>query len=106
MLKLEKSGFSQHNLPVRFVRIRHYGILRDYKRKERLKAILEKLGIPKHPKKLNVPTNIQNLLRFGSLQITCPKCSKGKLVLSQVVLPNPRDDPYEVIVNQDFIVNI
>jgi len=98
--------FSQHILPARFVRIRHYGILGNYKRKERLKAILEKLGIPKHPEKLKIPTNIQNLFRFGSSRITCPKCNKGKLVLSQVVLPNPRDGPLKTIVNQGFIVNI
>jgi hypothetical protein len=101
--------FSQHNLfrlfeilPPRFVRIRHYGILGNYKRKERLKAILKLFKVPKHPEKLKVPTNIQNLLRFGRSQILCPKCKKANLVLTQIVLPNTRDGPSKAIVSQCF----
>jgi hypothetical protein len=94
--------FSQHILPARFVRIRHYGILGNYKRKERLKAILKLFKVPKHPEKLKVPTNIQNLLRFGRSQILCPKCKKANLVLTQIVLPNARDGPSKAIVSQCF----
>jgi hypothetical protein len=109
MLKLTGNEFlrrfSQHILPARFVRIRHYGILGNYKRKERLKAILEKFKVPKHPEKLKVPTNIQNLLRFGRSHILCPKCKKANLVLTQVILPNARDGPAKAIVNQCFSGN-
>lgn len=109
MLKLTGNEFlrrfSQHILPARFVRIRHYGILGNYKRKERLKAILEKFKVPKHPEKLKVPTNIQNLLRFGRSHILCPKCKKANLVLTQVILPNTRDGPMKAIVSQCFSGN-
>ena len=97
--------FSLHILPARFVRIRHYGILGNYKRKERLKAILEKFKVPKHPEKLKVPTNIQNLLRFGRSHILCPKCKKANLILTQIVLPNTRDGPMKAIVSQIFSGN-
>ena len=109
LLKLTGSEFlrrfSQHILPARFVRIRHYGILGNYKRKERLKAILEKFKVPKHPEKLKVPTNIQNLLRFGRSHILCPKCKKANLILTQIVLPNTRDGPMKAIVSQIFSGN-
>lgn len=94
--------FSQHILPPRFVRIRHYGILGNYKRKERLKIILGLFSVPKHPQKQKVPASISNLLRFGSSQITCPKCKKGKMELYQIVLPASRDGPSNAIMNQGF----
>lgn len=94
--------FTQHILPARFVRIRHYGILGNYKRKERLKAILALFKVPKHPEKINVPTSIANLCRFGSSQIICPKCKKGKLVLTQITLPRSRDGPSKAIEKQGF----
>jgi hypothetical protein len=86
----------------RFVRIRHYGILGNYKRKERLKAILALFKVPKHPEKINVPTSIANLCRFGSSQVICPKCKKGKLVLTQITLPRSRDGPSKAIEKQGF----
>jgi hypothetical protein len=86
----------------RFVRIRHYGILGNYKRKERLKAILALFKVPKHPEKLKVPTSIANLCRFGSSQIICPKCKKAKLILASVVLPNSRDGHSKAIEKQGF----
>ena len=95
--------FSQHILPARFVRIRHYGILGNYKRKERLKAILALFKVPKHPEKLKVPTSIVNLCRYGSSEIICPRCKKGKLILAQIVLPNSREGPSKSILNQGFV---
>lgn len=94
--------FSQHILPARFVRIRHYGILGNYKRKERLKNILALFEAPKHPEKLKIPTSIVNLCRYGSSQFVCPKCKKGKLVLTQIVLPNSREGPSKAIEKQGF----
>jgi hypothetical protein len=96
--------YAQHILPARFVRIRHYGILGNHQRKQRLKAILDKLGVPKHASKLKVPASIQHLCRFGSSQITCPKCKKATLVLSHIVLPASRDGPSKAISNEGFKV--
>ena len=101
MLKLSGKEFlrrfSTHILPPRFVRIRHYGILGNFKRKERLREILKKFKVPPHPEKLKVPTNIANLCSFGSSEILCPKCKKGKLVLRHVELPRSRDGPKNAI---------
>ncbi len=94
--------FAQHILPARFVRIRHYGILGNYKRKERLKAILALFDVPQHPEKLKVPTNIANLCRFGRSQVICPKCKKGNLVLISIILPRSRDGPSKAIEKQGF----
>lgn len=94
--------FAQHILPARFVRIRLYGILGNYKRKERLKAILALFDVPEHPEKLKVPTSIANLCRFGSSQVICPKCKKGKLILLDVLLPRPRDGPSKAIEKHGF----
>lgn len=94
--------FSQHILPARFVRIRHYGILGNYKRKERLKAILELFKVPKHAEKLEIPASIIHLCRYGSSQFVCPKCKKGKLILTQIVLPNSREGPTKAIEKQGF----
>jgi hypothetical protein len=94
--------FAQHILPARFVRIRHYGILGNYQRKERLKVILALFDVPAHPEKLKVPTDIANLCRFGSSQVICPKCKKGKLVLIDVLLPRSRDGPSKAIEKQRF----
>lgn len=96
--------FAQHILPARFVRIRHYGILGNYQRKERLKAILALFDVPEHPEKLKVPTSIANLCRFGSSQVICPKCKKGKLVLLDILLPRPRDGPSKAFEKQGFWV--
>jgi hypothetical protein len=56
----------------------------------------------KDPEKINVPTSIANLCRFGSSQVICPKCKKGKLILASVVLPNSRDGPSKAIEKQGF----
>jgi hypothetical protein len=85
--------FAQHILPPRFVRIRHYGFLGNYKRKERLQAIVNRLKIPPHSPKLELPTEIKNLLLRGSSERKCPKCKKGNMVLIAVVHPPKRAGP-------------
>ena len=60
--------FSQHILPKRFVKIRHYGILSSTWKREKLKNLQEKLKV-KLAEKKEKPT----LLRV------CPCCKKGLL---------------------------
>ena len=88
-----------HILPPRFVRIRHYGFLGNFKRKERLREILKKFKVPQHPQKLKVPTSIANLCRYGSSQMPCPTCKTGVMVLRQIVLPRGRDGPTNALKN-------
>lgn len=85
--------FSQHILPPRFVRTRHYGFLGNYKRKERLREILNKMKDPQHTQKIELPVCIKNLLLNGCFERKCPKCKKGNLVLISVVQPPKRAGP-------------
>jgi len=85
--------FTQHILPPRYVRIRHYGFLGNYKRKERLQEIVKKMKIPPHAPKLDLPVSVKNLLMSGCSERKCPKCKKGNLVLISVVQPPKRAGP-------------
>jgi len=96
--------FAQHILPFRFVRIRHYGILGNYKRKERVQSILQKMKVPLHPPKINIPSQIKQLCNFGKSSNFCPKCKESKMVLIGICLPiKPRAGPLKP--NLDFLQN-
>ena len=79
--------FTQHILPRGFVRIRHYGILGNNKRKKRVAAILEKMNLPLHPAPVKTPLAIKLLSMYGKDIALCPKCGKAKLVLVSVCYP-------------------
>ena len=86
--------FAQHILPARFVRIRHYGILGNYKRRERINNILQKMSVPKHPDKIKVPWEIEQLSKMGCSEMICPKCKKSPMILLNVCSPQKsRDGP-------------
>jgi hypothetical protein len=85
--------FAQHILPKRFVRIRHYGILGNHRRKERVAKILEKMKLPLHPDPVKLPLNIELLARYGKDITLCPKCQKAKLVLVSICFGLIRDGP-------------
>ena len=86
--------FAQHILPARFVRIRHYGILGNYKRKERINAILQNMQVPQHPPKVKVPWEVDKLCNTGSSEVLCPKCKKSTMILLSVCTPQKsRDGP-------------
>ena len=59
--------FSQHILPKRFVRIRHYGILSSYWKRGKLKELQQKLNYT--PKQQEQTSNKHK----------CPKCKKYSL---------------------------
>jgi Putative transposase len=61
--------FSQHILPKRFVRIRHYGILSSTWKRSKLADLQIKLGLTPVPK----------VVKVAKIQ-TCPCCKKGKMV--------------------------
>ena len=61
--------FSQHILPKRFVRIRHYGILSSTWKRSKLANLQIKLGL--------MP--IVKVVKVAKMQ-ACPSCKKGKMV--------------------------
>lgn len=85
--------FEQHILPLRFVKIRHYGILGNFKRKKRINAILEKMKLPQHPPPVKTPYGLLVLEKFGIDITLCPKCKHGHLVLLKKVYPKNRGSP-------------
>jgi len=85
--------FEQHILPKGFVKMRHYGILGNYRRKERINKILKAMGLPQHPPVVKIPFYIRYLEKFGVDIRLCPACKKAQLQLLNVVYPSIRGSP-------------
>jgi hypothetical protein len=79
--------FSQHILPKRFVKIRHYGILSSTWKREKLKKLQEKLHI-----KLKENKGKETLLRV------CPCCKKG--LLKTICTFDQRGPPIEYLMGK------
>ena len=71
--------FEQHILPKGFIKIRHYGYLRNYNRNKRMQAIFEALKLGKAPQKVQVPVAVRMLENFGVDIGKCPKCAQGRM---------------------------
>lgn len=85
--------FAQHILPPKFVRIRHYGILGNNKRRQRIAAILAQMDLPPHPEPVKLPTEVKILTQTGQNPNRCPKCQKLSLILIEIHFPKARDVP-------------
>ena len=85
--------FEQHILPKGFVKMRHYGILGNFKRKQRINRILQKMGLPEHPPTTKVPFFIRMMEKFGCDIRQCQHCKKGQLKLMEKVYPRNRGSP-------------
>ncbi len=77
--------YEQHILPPRFCKIRHYGYLGNYKRRERINEILQQMDIPQHPKQLLISSTIRMIEKYGNDALLCSRCKKAKLELLYVV---------------------
>ena len=97
--------FEQHILPKGFVKMRHYGILGNYRRKERINKILKEMGLPQHPPLVKIPFHIRYFEKFGVDIRLCPVCKKSQLQLLNVVYPNIRGSP-KIKPNKDFELNV
>ncbi len=80
--------FLKHTLPNRFMRIRHYGLLANRSKKERLARCRELLGAsspePKEPKTL-----ADWIFLWTGEDVThCPKCGCAELATEEVQRPN------------------
>ena len=91
--------FEMHFLPRRFVRIRHYGLLQNHGKVERLAALRKSEGWPESPEKVIVPMAIRILEKYGRDLTKCSKCNQGRYELfltkrfEKVVYSKPRDVP-------------
>jgi hypothetical protein len=88
--------FLLHVLPNRFVRIRHYGLLANRKRKNNISLCREFLGTCNAvTKEKDEPESWQEqLLRICGIDVTmCPVCKKGKMLRVAVMSPSRCNDP-------------
>jgi len=77
--------YEQHILPPRFCKIRHYGYLGNYKRKERVNDILQHMELPQHAQQALVSSTIRMIEKYGTDGMLCSRCKKAKLELLYVV---------------------
>lgn len=77
--------YEQHILPPHFCKIRHYGYLGNYKRKERVNEILQQMDLPQHAAPLQVSTAIRMMEKYGTDVMLCNACKKAKLELLYVI---------------------
>lgn len=76
--------YEQHILPPRFCKIRHYGYLGNYKRKQRVNEILAQMNLPQHAPQAEISMTITMIEKFGTDTMLCKSCKKAKLELLYV----------------------
>lgn len=77
--------YEQHILPPRFCKIRHYGYLGNYNRKQRVNEILQQMQLPQHPQQAEVSMTIRMIEKYGTDRLLCPCCKKAKLQLLYII---------------------
>jgi hypothetical protein len=88
--------FLLHVLPSRFVRIRHFGLLANRKRKNAIALCRKILG---EGETATQPTDTketwqEQLLRICGIDVTlCPVCQKGRMWMVAVLLPYRCNSP-------------
>jgi len=88
--------FLLHVLPNRYVRIRHFGLLANRKRKDNISLCREFLGTCKAvtKEKDKAESWQEQLLRICGIDVTtCPVCKKGKMLRVVVLSPSRCNDP-------------
>ena len=76
--------YEQHILPPRFCKIRHYGYLGNYKRRQRVNEILQQMNLPPHAAQAQISTAIRMIEKYGTDNLLCRCCKKAKLQLLYV----------------------
>ena len=93
------SRFERHILPYRFVRIRHYGFLKNYGKATRLQQLREEMDWGESPPKIEIPIAVRLLQKFGRDITKCSQCRTGSYELlltkrfGKVTFYKPRDMP-------------
>jgi hypothetical protein len=88
--------FLLHVLPTRYVRIRHFGLLANRRRKDNIALCREFLGIGKTvtKEKIRQDTWQEQLLRICGIDVTsCPVCQKGRMFTIELLLPYRCNSP-------------
>ena len=75
------SRFERHILPYRFVRIRHYGLLSNYGKAQRLRELRDTMDWEQHDTKIKVPITVRMIEKYGRDITRCSRCGKGQYVL-------------------------
>ena len=86
--------FSQHILPARFVRIRHYGFLSPCNR-ETLRSIQQQLNVTPVPKVRKKKSYIEICNEKGWKIGICKDCNCRRIVIRNID-PAPRAPPFRV----------
>ena len=73
--------FEQHILPMRYTKIRHYGYLTNYKRREHLEQLFASMSLPKPPPRVRIPIRYRILERTGVDILLCPECKQASMSL-------------------------
>jgi len=88
--------FLLHVLPPRYVRIRHFGLLANRRRKDNITLCRELIGSCETvPKEEERPETWQDqLLRICGIDVTmCPVCKKGTIFKAELLLPSRGNGP-------------
>ena len=91
--------FLLHVLPARYVRIRHFGLLANRKRKDNIAACRKMLdsGKPVTKENARIETWQEQLLRICGIDVTtCPVCQKGRMCRVELLLPYRCNSPPEL----------
>jgi hypothetical protein len=88
--------FLLHVLPPRYVRIRHFGLLGNRRRKDNIALCRKLIGscetVTKEKK--DTETWQDQLLRICGIDInTCPVCKNGTMVMVELLLPSRCNGP-------------
>jgi hypothetical protein len=81
--------FLLHILPDGFMKIRHYGLLSNRKRKRKFALYRTVLGAPQRPNSTKREPRQDLLTRITGVDPRiCPYCGKGKMLLKEVLNPS------------------
>ncbi len=75
------SRFERHILPHRFVRIRHYGLLKNRGKATRIRQLRERMDWEQPTAKVKVPMAVRMIEKYGVDLTRCQQCDKGKYEL-------------------------
>lgn len=84
--------FEQHILPRYFVKIRHYGYLRNRGKQERIKQILSSMQLSERKPIPKLTVGQFMVEKYGTDIGRCPCCGEGRMV-SIAVIYSPRCEP-------------
>ncbi len=94
--------FSQHILPSRFVRIRHYGMLCSRNKTTLLNLARQCFGIQHWQRPTKEDAQTQVFDRLGITSGQCPYCKQGTLEVVQIIEPKRRSPTAVITPNYRF----